>query len=334
MALAAAGSEVTDTVDDMSRPWIFLLAGAVALAACSGSGDDSSPATLPPPVTTAPADDAVLAPGADEADAGDVDDAMSAGVVAQWSVSIDVVGDGFADGSVDASIGWTGDPGAVVENGPFGSYGSCSGLRERVGAYSVFVSGSDEVDLVGVWTADRVAGAGIYDAEVRVERAGHAPLTASGTMTILDDLQRGDFLAFGPDGGRIEGTFSCSGAEPAVPLRTGPTDDGAVDSVEVFALLRDGASERVVGLATGAADAACVGGSEIVVGVDGDAATGAITTFQLDGGPPTASARLSVAGADYEFSEVSVSLDDTVTSGAFSGTNADGISIDGAFHCT
>jgi hypothetical protein len=313
----------------MPRSRILLLAGAIALAACSGSGADSSPTTLPPP-PAAPADDgASPEPAADAVD----DNAMLADVVPQWSVSIDVVAEGFEDGSVDASVGWTGDPDAVVENGPFGSFGSCSGLRERVGAYSVFVSGTEEADLVGVWTADRVSGAGIYDAEVRIERAGLAPLTASGTMTILDGLQRGEFLAFGGDGGRIEGTFSCSGAEPSSPLRTGPTDDGTVDSVEVFALLRNGAAERVVGLATDSSDAACASGSEIIVGVEGDVTTGAITTFELGGGPTT-SARLRVAGAGYAFADVTVSLDDTNTSGVFSGTNVHGISIEGAFHCT
>ena len=318
----------------MSRPWIFALAPLLVLTACSGGGGESTPVTVPPSTTAAPtAVDEVVDPEvAVEVDDGDdVDDnAALADVVAQWSVTIDVVADGFESGPVDVSVGWTGDPNAVVEDGPFGSFGSCGGLRDHVGAYSVFVSGSDEVGLVGVWTADRVTGAGIFDAEVRVERIGGPPLTASGTITILDDLQQGEFLAFGADGGRIEGTFSCSGAEPAAPVSA--LDVDAIDAIEVFAVLREGDAERIVGLVTDSSDMAnCAPGDDLVV-VDGDASTGAITSFDLRD-EPTPSVRLRIAGTDYEFPDVTVSRDDTGSSGVFSAATLDGTSVDGAFHC-
>ncbi|HSJ91443.1 MAG TPA: hypothetical protein VK917_05210 [Ilumatobacter sp.] len=312
----------------MLRTVTLVFAAALAVAACSGGGDEPTVAPTATPAATSPADTVAVADQPSD-DAGD--DAALSDVVPQWSVTIDVVAEGFEGEPIDTSVGWTGDPNAVVEDGPFGSFGSCSGLRERVSGYSVFVSGSDSLDLVGIWTADRVAGAGIFDAEVRVEREGADPLTANGTITILDDLQRGQFLAFGPDGGRVEGSFSCSGAEPAAPMRS---DDAVTDSVEVFAVLRDGDTERIVGLAIDSSgDVTCAtdGGSEIVVGVDDDASVGAITAFELGGGPT--GALLRVAGVAYEFPVVDLTIDEAGTSGFFSGANLDGTSVDGAFRC-
>lgn len=316
----------------MSRPLILVLAGALVLAACSDAGDDASTPTVPP-ATTVPSTAPSIAAEPD-VDAPEAESALAASAQL-WTVAIDVTADGFDEGPFAAAVDWSGDPDAVVDDGPFGRYGSCSGLREHVGAYSVFVSGADAADAVGVWTADRVTGPGIFDAEVRVERAGRAPLTATGTVTILDGLQEGEFLAFGVDGGRIEGSFACTGAEPATPMAA--ADAGAaVDAVEVVALLRDGSAERVVGLAAdGASGAECpAGGSgDTVLSVGDGAALGAITTFELDGSP-SGSALLRVAGTDYEFPEVTVALDERGASGVFSGANLDGTSVDGAFHCT
>ena len=305
-----------------------MIAGAIFLAACSGGGDG----VVEPPAS-APATTAAVADGAPTSSvevAASEDAALASGIVEQWSVTIDATAEGFEAGSIEASVGWTGDPDDVVEDGPFGAFAACSGLRADVGAYSVFVSGSDGVDLVGVWTSSRVVGPGIYDAEVRIERAGGAPLTASGTMTILDDLQQGEFLAFGAGGGRVEGTFSCSGSEPPMPL-----SDDAPGAVEVFAVLRSGGAERFVGLATDAVSpAACRSEGDVVLSVDGDSSIGAMTAIELDDQPP-ASATLRVAGIDYEFSEVTVVLDDeTGASGVFSAVSADGASVDGAFRCT
>jgi hypothetical protein len=240
--------------------------------------------------------------------------------------------EGFEGGAVDASVGWTGDPDDVVRNGPFGAYASCSGLRDHLGAYSVFVSGDDELDAVAVWTASRVTGAGIYDAEVRIERPGRPPLTASGTMTIFDGLQQGEFLAFGADGGSVEGTFSCSGSEPAAPLHAGT---GLPEALEVFAVLRNGDAERFLGLATEAGGAAtCRLDDGVVLVVDGDASLGAITAIELNAGSP-ASGSMRVAGTDYEFPEVALVLEEgPEIAGVFSAVTADGVSVDGAFRCS
>lgn len=320
--------DLADTVDSMPRTRHLVIAGAILLTACSGGGDGAVETSASAPSTTAAVDGPTPPSSVESADSDDA--ALASRVVAQWSVSIDAIAEGFDAGTVEASVGWTGDPDDVVEDGPFGAFASCSGLRDDVGAYSVFVSGSGDVDLVGIWTSSRVAGPGIYDAEVRIERAGAAPLTASGTMTILDGLQHGEFLAFGAEGGRVEGTFSCSGSEPPASL---PAD--ASDAVEVFAVLRSGDAERFVGLATDAVGtAACRGEGDVVLSVEGDSAIGSITAIELDVLPP-ASARLRVAGIDYEFADVTVTLDEgSGTSGVFSAATAEGGSMDGAFRCT
>jgi hypothetical protein len=315
----------------MLRPTLAL-AGALALTACSGAADRSAPATTPSTtvVDPAPETEEVAAPEATRAEA---DSALAAS--AEWFVRIDVAADGFAAAPLDTAVEWTGEPDATVADGPFGRFGSCSGLREHVASYSVFVSGADAAESVSVWTADRVTGPGIFDAEVRVEQAGEAPIAATGTITILDGLQDGEFVAFGADGGRVEGTFACSGAAEPTPLATADEVD-ASGSAEVFALLRDGDSQRIVGMAADAErDVECpatgrAGGP--VLAVAGSAALGAITAFELSGSP-TGAGLLRVAGTDYEFPDVTVTLDDSGTSGVFSGASPDGTSVDGAFRC-
>lgn len=319
----------------MSRVRKLSIAGVLVLAACSGGGSDApSAATVvePPSTAVAPVED-------DDSSAAPQDgaDATLAPAAEQWTVTVELVTDGFDGAAIDSEASWTGDPGASVEGGPFGDIGSCSGLREHVGAYAVLVSGADGIDAVNVWTADRVRGPGVYDAEVRVERPGSAPIAATGTMTIMDGLQRGEFLAFGPGGGRVEGSFSCVGAVSPSPLATAGSDDGAVDSVEVFALMRDGDAERVLGLAATAssgAECSAIDGraGSPVVRVDGDATLGAITTFELSV-EPAATALLRAAGVSYEFDDVIVTLDADGGSGVFSGTTEAGISVDGAFRC-
>lgn len=305
------------------------IAAALALAACSGGADEQAAVTTTAPTTTVPALDAVEVAPADDA-------VMAAGSdLPEWSVAIEVTAEGFDGRPVDTSVSWAGDPDTVVADGPFGEYASCSGLFDEVGAYSVFVSGRDSLDVVAIWTAARITGPGIYDAEVRIERNSQSPVTASGTMTLLPDLQQGSFLAFGPAGGRVEGTFTCAGADPTTPITS--DRDVMSDVLEVFAVLRQGDAERIVGLAVSTDDAdgvtaTCRGGDDLVLAVDGDAGTGAITAFELDA--ELSVARLRVAGTDYEFRETALAVDDASgTSGAFSSGTVDGVTVDGAFRC-
>lgn len=323
----------------MRRSPSAILAVAALATACSGGGAESSTSTVVEPATTvgseaagaAPNDAASAAEAAADGDAAG-DAAAKVGASAGGSVTMTVAASGFEGGDVaiDAQVS------AAGEAGPFDEFGSCSGLRDHVGAYSVFVSGP--TGAVSVWTADRVTSAGIYDAEVRVEPVAGAPLIASGTLTVLDGLQSGEFLAFGADGGRVEGTFGCTGAPSPTPLVVGNSMDGVLESVEVFALVRDGDAERVVGLAIdGAGPAECpaaVGGdpSPLVVRADGDARLGAITTFELSAEPTTA--RLRVGAASYEFTDVTLTLEPDGTAGFFAATSPDGTSVDGAFRCT
>ena len=100
-------------------------------------------------------------------------------------------------------------------------------------------------------------------------------------------------------------------------------------------MLRQGDAERIVGLAVSTDDAdgvtaTCPGGDDLVLAVDGDAGTGAITAFELDA--ELSVARLRVAGTDYEFRETALAVDDASgTSGAFSSGTGDGGTLGGAF---
>ena len=70
-----------------------------------------------------------------------------------------------------------------------------------------------------------------------------------------------------------------------------------------------------------------------LVRVDGDETIGAITTFELTGGQPTAM-RLRAGATVYEFDDVDIELDDGATSGIFAAADDSGLTIDGAFRCT
>lgn len=320
----------------MNRPRWGRLTGAlvvtgVFVAGCSGTpsgeSDEGEPA---PPTTAAVGPELGGTQPVELQDLGDgIDDSVrSVSISASWTgVGGDV--DGSTELAVDVPAG------AVIDGGPFGDFGSCSGLRDAVGAYSVFVSDAVGVRSVAVWTADRVVAAGIYDAEVRIERRDRV-IVAAGTITIAAGLQSGDFLAFGPAGGRVSGTFHCGGTPSPAPVDTGEAGDAKRDAVEVFAVLRRGDQERVVGLAAGAeTGASCAAGPDgiPVVDVRGDDGLGAITRFE-------ASARdeglvsLDVAGVTYDFAPVTFVSPPGATAGTFTATSPDGVSVEGAFRCT
>ncbi len=310
-----------------------LAAFAVTMAGCSDSG------TLPEPV--APDTTSPVSTVATTISSVDHLPVATVGVAAPTPLRVELTLAAEPSGlQVDMGVG--GDPvsNAVVD--PFGTFSSCSGGRRAFGAYSVLVSSLDgPVGAVTLLTHDSVTGAGIYDADVTVEMRAAKSQFATGTMTIAPGLRSGSYLAFAPDGGKLSGTFECSGgdADPA-PLLVG-ADDGVLDTVEVFALLRRGESERVVGLAvqierSPEIDAECpaVLGvvDPLVVRVDGDSSIGALESFDLRGGE-VAAMRLSVAGATYEFDDVVVTVDGAPTAGTFSGS-VDGLTVDGAFRCT
>ena len=234
------------------------------------------------------------------------------------------------------------DPAAIEQSDPFGSFAACSGAQRSFGPYSVLVSsGLGDVAVARILTTGTVSGPGIYDADVRIELRSGDSRSAIGTVTIGADLRSGDFTAFGPDGELLNGSFECRGGESsAAPLTT--TDAvGVLDAIEVAVLLRRAGAERVLGVAVdttrspdvAAQCPAAVGESgPIVVRVDGGTGIGAITTFELTGGDaPTI--RLRAGGVSYTFEQVTLTLADPPTTGTFSAT-ADGVSVDGAFHCT
>lgn len=234
------------------------------------------------------------------------------------------------------------DPAALEQSDPFANFASCSGGHRSFGPYSVLVSSElGDVAAARLLTAGTVSGPGIYDADVRIELRSGASHSAIGTVTIGPDLRSGDFTAFGPDGELLSGSFECRGGESsAAPVTTTDTP-GVLDSVEVAVLLRRAGAERVLSVAvdtsrspevTAQCPAAVGESGPTVVRIDGGVGIGAITMFELTGGDaPTV--RLRVGGASYTFEQVTLTLTDPPTTGTFSAT-ADGVSVDGAFHCT
>lgn len=301
----------------------------VVLAACSGGDDDSGPVVSP--ATTG--DDVATTQPTDENPESTSDSSGAVGSEpTTQTVSVSVRSDSI-DGEITVE--------QVGDGDPFATFGSCSGLRSRVGPYSVLASDTiGPVRSISLLTGAAVDGPGTHDADVRVERAVGDPIVATGTVTLASGLAAGSYLAFTPDGEPVEGDFECSGSQSPEPLEVGPAD-GTLDAIEVFALLRQGDAERVLGLAVTsdtAPTAQCPGaggGSDdsVIVRVDGDESIGAITTFELTGGA-TSTMRLRAGGVVYEFDRVEVELDESAASGIFSASTQSGIAVDGAFRCT
>jgi hypothetical protein len=315
-----------------------LLLGALAsVGACSGSDPDpvAAPAPTVVPDPTGPVDDAL--------DAGSeigADDVPPTTVTAgrPFVVSVSVEGaSADLDGSVEVAI----DPADPERIDPFGTYAACSGLRRSVGVYSVLVSAVDgPIASISVLTFERIDGPGIHDADVRIERRGGDPIVAVGTVTIADDLRSGSFLGFVADGGSVTGAFRCEGSEAGPePLDPG-VDDGVVDTVEVFVLLRRDRAERVVGLAIDGddptADIECPGATGtdagLLVRVDGDRSVGAVTTFELSDGN-AAAMRLRVGDVSFRFDDVTVEADDRRVTATFEAVE-DGVTAVGAYSCS
>lgn len=225
---------------------------------------------------------------------------------------------------------------------PFGRFVSCSGLRASYGSYSVLASvETGDVRSISVVSSDLVPDPGTHDAAVRVEFAASPPVDAEGTITIGDDRRTGSFLAFDPEGVQLEGTFDCLGGdtEPE-PLVVG-SDDGVLEVVEVFALLRWGDAQRILGLAAhadGSATVECPGAegdaTDELTGVRvlGDESIGAITSFELGDGP-SPSMRLLAGNVVYSADGVMRRGADQATAGSFS-ADADQVAVDGAFRCS
>ena len=230
----------------------------------------------------------------------------------------------------------------VDSNDPFQNFVSCSGLRATYGTYSVLASvESGAVRSVSVVSAGLVPEPGTHDASVRVEFDSAPAVDALGTLTVGDDRRSGSFVAFDPDGNQVEGSFDCSGGDiDPQPLVVG-SDDGVLEAVEVFALLRDGDEQRILGLATpvdGGAVVECAGaggapeGTLTGVRVEGDGSIGAVTGFELtDGAAPTM--RLRAGSVIYTSEFVTRGGADPATAGSFS-ADANGVAVDGAFRCS
>lgn len=322
------------TLHGMRKTLVLCLVALVS--ACSSGGDGGSPSSS---TTLVPASTTTVAPIASSTTT--IEEIVENPASISVAVSIESAG-------VDVALEVPIEPTEPDERDPFALFGSCSGLRTSIGNYSVSVAdvtADGEVESVAVATVGRVIGPGIHDADVRVEFVGGQPVTAIGTVTLDDGLRSGRFQAFEPAGGLVEGAFECGGADDAEDSPTSIDEvtapDGVLVSVEVVALLRRDASERVVGLTLDTAavpDAAamCPGvrdiDSALIVSVDGGLEIGSISSFRLTP-DPAATATMQVGGVSYEFEDVIVTLDQAATSGTFQGATADGVSVDGAFRC-
>ncbi|MEY2959489.1 MAG: hypothetical protein RLZZ01_2057, partial [Actinomycetota bacterium] len=238
---------------------VFVLAGSVAIAVsgCAENFSDAAPdATAAGPAVDGSARGAEVGPDGDRdpLPAGSADDDVR-------TVAVDLVvpAEFLAVGT--GSVAWSGQPAVDAVDGPFGRFGSCSGWRDVVSAYSVVVStgsttgASDELAAVVIWTSDRLEGPGEYDVEVRLERADGEAWLGSGTAVLADDLRSGAVDAVAPDGTAVSGGFECSGPLDPIPVGSAPV-------VEIFALLRSEGSERVLGLVTPETAAARCAGSD------------------------------------------------------------------------
>jgi hypothetical protein len=311
--------------------WLITAVLGLAASGCSSASDDTDPiivGTLDRPVQTT-----VTPTPTPTTDVIELESAPP------LQVDMTVVAN---ESGVDAEISAAVDPADLEQVDPFGTFASCSGARRSFGPYSVLVSvPGGSITAASISTTAAVTGPGIHDAVVGIELGSGATVRASGTVTIDASLRTGSFIAFEPDGGRVTGSFTCSGGDPApAPLPAGD-QAGVLDTVEVVALLRQGEAERVVDLAVDISRSpevavecpTSVGGSgPLLVRVDGDQSVGAITTFELtDGGALTM--RLRVGGVSYAFDEVTITIADPPNAGTFSATNGD-VTVDGAFRCT
>lgn len=286
----------------------------------SDDSDVSSLASPPSVVSNDPAPDRSASP------AVSVDDD-----VRSVSVDLDVPTSFLTTGA--ATLGWTGNPSVDAVDGPFGRFGSCSGWRETVSAYSVVVStgamasSADALAAVVVWTSDRVNGPGAYEVAVRLERVDGVAWDGSGVATLSDDLDGGTVEASAPDGTRVAGRFACAGSTSPVPV-------GSSDAVEVFALLRSDGAERVLGLVTTDPASARCGGPDdaTLVSATVDPGAGGLGFFELVVGPEPV-VWLEAGGRLFELVAPDLVTPVGGDSGVFSGVSSDGVEIDGAYRC-
>lgn len=198
---------------------------------------------------------------------------------------------------------------------PFGTFAACSGLRDSVATWSLQVSDpGQDVTAVSILTGTDVAGPGTYDGTFRVEFVNGAALDGSGTVTLDPGLQSGTFAAADAD---LNGSFTCTGADAPAPV------DAAV---QVFALVRKGAAERVMSIAASAPAGECGDG----VNVTGDAGVGALVELTID----AATVAIRVGTVDLPIDPAQTELHLDGGSGSFRAVTADGLTIDGAFTCS
>jgi hypothetical protein len=296
-----------------------LAAGLVTVALAAGCANESTGGAGTPSADPAAATTRSSEPAAPVAKAAPAVTAAAATAPAATAPPTTAAPQPFV--SVDVAIGPTSTVVAapVVDTqlplDPFGMFAACSGLRDTVAAWSLQVSDpGQDVTAVSILTGTNVTGPGTYDGTFRVEFGNGAALDGTGTVTLDPGLQSGTFAAADAD---LDGSFACTGA--AAPAL-------AEADVEVFALVRKGASERVMSLAEPAPPGACGTG----VSVTGDAGVGAPVELTIDAG----TVAISVGAVDLAIDPAQTELHLDGPSGSFRAVTADGLAIDGAYTCS
>lgn len=204
---------------------------------------------------------------------------------------------------------------------PFGTFGSCSGLRSRFGAFSVVMSGSEQLGgSVQLSTSENPFEAGSVEAVVRIERDDSSTLIP-GVLELVDDLSRGHFEGVTADEIPVIIDFSCTSGRIPQPIdRTRPY-------VEVATRLTMGSQERVLSLGVGEP---CVDGViDLEVGEDEAVAFGPFRRVYISADKLV----LQIGSKPLDIAEFSVSPG-ADGAGTFAGSTTDGIDIVGAYSCS
>jgi len=292
-----------------------LALAALLLAGCSAGAAATSDHTTTTPATSA----AVTTPVGDAA-------APAAKLAAEHTTT--TVAPEPARVEIDVEVGptvtvltgdATGEAAEAVAD-PFGTFASCSGLRDSVAAWSLLVSDpSGEITAVSVSTSEPIDGPGTYDGFFRVEWVNGAALDDTGTITLATDLQSGSFTATEAD---LRGTFECTGGPSPTPL-----GDAAVTA---FALLQRGTSQRIVSLA-GPVEAgvnSCSADGSVVL--TGDAGLGVSVAIAISpGGHPA----IRLGGEVLPVDAVASSVTTNERSGTVHLEALDGTTVDAAYRC-
>lgn len=228
---------------------------------------------------------------------------------------------------------------------------------------SIVDDGNTGGDLVAVNLVTNVPvdGPGVHAATLVATTADGRRVRADGNLVLAEGMAAGTFEMIAASGGPATGSFTC---DPPVPTTaataTTAADSGAVvvsarlvgalteAQVSARATSQTLATHRDAGAVEAAAWCTPISGS---VGADApyvvrlsqpaiDDAAGGLVAIELTSAAPVtapglvgATLALEVYGVRYEVADATLVVGDDLSDGTFSGTTAEGVTIDGAFAC-